>query len=108
MATIPERFERFHRENPHVYDTLVRLAREWVRTTGRHKIGIATLYERVRWEMAVTTSDADYKLNDAYRAYYARIIMLFESDLDGIFDLRDSGADDWLEEWKHRILAEKV
>ena len=106
MANIPERFEQFHRDNPHVYDILVRLAREWVTTTGRHKIGIATLYERVRWEIATTTSDADYKLNDAYRAYYARLIMLFEKDLSEIFEVRDSGADQWLEDWIGRIRDE--
>lgn len=28
--TLAERFEEFHRENPHVYRVLVKLAREWV------------------------------------------------------------------------------
>jgi hypothetical protein len=29
-ASISERFEEFHKTNPHVYRTLVRLAREWI------------------------------------------------------------------------------
>lgn len=90
------RFERFHEENPAVYATLVRLAREWVERTGRHKIGIATLYERVRWEIAITTTDPDFKINDHYRAYYARLIMQQEPDLAGLFDLRASEADQWI------------
>lgn len=53
--TMSDRFEKFHRDNPRVYATLVRLAREWIASTGRRKIGIATLYERVRWEIAITT-----------------------------------------------------
>lgn len=89
-------FERFHAANPRVYEVLVRLAREWVGRTGRHKLGIATLYERTRWEIALATSDPDFKLNNNFRAYYARLIMLREPDLDGLFDLRASEADEWI------------
>lgn len=89
-------FERFHTANPRVYEVLVRLAREWVGRTGRHKLGIATLYERTRWEIALATSDPDFKLNNNFRAYYARLIMLREPDLDGLFDLRASEADEWI------------
>ncbi len=89
-------FDRFHADNPKVYVTLVRLAREWVSRTGRHKLGIATLFERARWEIALSTTDADFKLNNSYRAYYARLIMLREPDLSGLFDLRASEADQWI------------
>ena len=90
------KFDAFHAANPHVYTTLVRLAREWVGRTGRHKLGIATLYERARWEIALNTSDADFRLNNDYRAYYARLIMAQERDLAGLFDLRTSKADSWI------------
>jgi hypothetical protein len=89
-------FDRFHADNPKVYETLVRLAREWVGRTGRHKLGIATLFERARWEIALATTDADFKLNNSHRAYYARLIMLREPDLAGLFDLRASEADQWI------------
>ena len=89
-------FDRFHADNPKVYETLVRLAREWVGRTGRHKLGIATLFERARWEIALATTDADFKLNNSYRAYYARLIMRREPDLSGLFDLRASEADQWI------------
>jgi hypothetical protein len=95
-ATIADRFEDFHRDNPRVYNTLVRLAREWVKTTGHGKLGIATLYERARWDIALETRSADYKLNNDFRAYYARLIMRRERDLDGLFDLRASAADAWI------------
>lgn len=89
-------FEQFHADNPRVYGTLVRLAREWVARTGRHKLGIKTLYERARWEIAIATSDPDYKLNNNYTAFYARLIMAQERDLAGMFDLRVSEADQWI------------
>lgn len=91
-----ERFEEFHRDNPVVYRTLVTLARQWVDQTGRHKMGINALVERTRWEVAITTSDPDFKINNSYAPYYARVIMRDEPDLDGIFDLRRSAADEWL------------
>jgi hypothetical protein len=94
--TAASKFTRFHNNNPEVYETLVRLAREWVRRTGRHKLGIASLFERTRWEIAIATSDADFKLNNNYRSWYARLIMHQEKDLIGIFDLRKSEADSWI------------
>ena len=89
-------FDRFHADNPRVYEVLVRLAREWVARFGSHKLGIATLYERTRWEISLATSDPDFKLNNNFRAYYARLIMLREPDLKGLFDLRSSEADEWI------------
>lgn len=96
-GSVSEQFERFHAENPGVYTTLVRLAREWIGHTGRHKLGIKTLYERARWEIALATSDPDYKLNNNYTAYYARLLMRENPDLAGLFDLRVSEADEWIE-----------
>lgn len=94
--TITDRFESFHRDNPKVYETLVRLAREWINRTGRRKLGIATLFERARWELSLATSDPEFKLNNTYRAYYARLLMAQEPDLAGLFDCRASEADDWI------------
>lgn len=91
-----ERFEEFHRDNPRVYETLVRLAREWVAAFGRRKLGLAALRERARWEIALSTSDPDYKINNNYTPYYARLLMLREPDLAGLFDLRASEADAWI------------
>ena len=91
-----DKFVEFHRENPHVYRVLVSLAREWVARSGNHKLGIKTLYERARWEIAMTTSDDDYKLNNTWTAFYARLIMQQEPDLAGLFDLRASEADEWI------------
>jgi hypothetical protein len=94
--SISTKFDQFHTENPRVYRILVRLAREWVTGTGRNKLGTKALFERARWEIAINTSDPDYKLNNNYTPFYARLIMYREIDLAGLFDLRVSEADDWL------------
>ena len=89
-------FDRFHSDNPRVYQVLVRLAREWVARFGGHKLGIATLYETARWQITLATNDAEFRLNNNWRSYYARLIMAQEPDLAGLFDLRASKADEWI------------
>lgn len=94
--TRAERFEVFHRENPAVYAVMVSLARQWVARTGRDRVGIAALFERARWEIALVTGDPDHKINNDYRAYYARLIMAQEPGLAGLFEVRRSAADEWI------------
>lgn len=95
--TSAQRFEKFHSENPHVYSLLVMLARRWMKSTGQHKLGIRTLWERMRWELQVTTSAEDYRLNDHYTSFYARLIANQEADLTHLFELRRSPeADAWI------------
>lgn len=96
--TLIERFEKFDSENPHIYPLLVRLCREWVRRTGRHKIGIAMLWEKLRWELSINTTESEPVLNNDYKAAYARLIMRREPDLAGLFDLRHSEFDEMLGE----------
>lgn len=86
--TIRHDFEIFHNKNPHVYAQLVKMAREWRRATDT-KLGIKTLYERLRWEYGLTGKDKHgFKLNNNYAPYYARLIMDENPDLQGMFDLR--------------------
>lgn len=86
--TLEHRFLEFHAANPHVYDRLVALARQ-AKRRGREKLGIAMIYEVVRWEHFMRTDDPEgYRLNNNWRAFYARLIMRREPDLAGIFDTR--------------------
>jgi hypothetical protein len=87
--TIRAKFEDFDAAHPEVYRALVRLARQWV-SAGHGKLGIATLFERLRWEwhIAGLTDRDGYKLNNNYRSHYARKIMAENFDLDGLFETR--------------------
>lgn len=98
--TPPERFEAFHAANPQVYRILVRLAREWIQRTGRHKIGIGALFKRARWKITISTSDPEFKLNNNFRAFYARLIMAEHTELADVFDLRASEADEWIHTYR--------
>lgn len=85
-------FEKFHAANPGVYVELRRLARQMIREG--HRFGIATIYEVARWEatLALRPGGSTLKLNNSYRAYYARMLMDREPDLAGIFKLRELGV----------------
>jgi hypothetical protein len=94
QAKSPEqRFTEFHAENPDVYVTLVRLARTKIQRTGCQKLGMQQLFEVLRWDVAMTTGDAEFKVNNNFAAHYARLIMRQEPDLAGRFEIRRSTAD---------------
>lgn len=95
MGPIEEAFWKWHAQNPQVYSELVSLARR-LRDRGHRKVGIGMLFEVLRWRHAMrTTGDADgFKLNNNYRALYARLIMEQEDDLAGMFELRALGSDE--------------
>ena len=91
--TIAQRFARFHQDNPQVYSMLVSLARD-LRARRSRKLGIGMLFEVLRWQYYVqTNSEEEYKLNNNYRAQYARLIMEQEPDLHEAFNTRPSQAD---------------
>jgi hypothetical protein len=82
-------FKDFHAEHPEVYWQLVKLARTW-QANGTAKLGIATLFEVLRWNSHLNPQrDSGYKLNNNYRALYARLIMEQEPDLNGLFEIRE-------------------
>lgn len=79
---------RFHLANPHVYDELVGMARE-AKSHGATKLGIGQMFEVLRWNVGIQTDTWDFKLNNNYRAFYARLIMGEEPDLEDIFETRE-------------------
>jgi hypothetical protein len=106
-AEIDAAFAAFHRENPDVYDELVRLART-AKERGRSRMSMRMLWEVLRYQRTLQIKgDGEYRLNNNYTSRYARLIMDREPDLEGMFELRGTGltksksADDCetLEEW---------
>jgi hypothetical protein len=91
--TIQERFEQFHRDNPHVYLELERLTYRWVRRNPGSRLGIGMLFEVMRWRagMRGTVGD-DYKLNNNFRSRYVRMLLDDHPDLEGLFELRELKA----------------
>lgn len=85
---IDEAFFAFHHTNPHVYDELVRRAREW-RDAGHDRCSIGMLFEVLRWDEGIRTTSGDgLKLNNNFRSRYVRIICANEPDLAPMFETR--------------------
>lgn len=86
--TIQQRFEEFHKENPHVYELLVRYA-DAVRERGWENYGIGAVFERIRWHIDIETKDdRGFKLNNDFRSRYARKLMQEHPRFYGLFRIR--------------------
>ena len=86
--TIADAFDEFHANNPQVFEELRRLALRAVRS-GHHQAGIGQLFEVLRWRHGLRTKGGgEFKLNNNFRAHYARALMQRERELAGFFELR--------------------
>jgi len=81
-----QKCERWLRENPHIYDEIVRLARE-VKRAGE-RTGMKAIFERIRWDVKIRSLGDKWKMNNDYTAPTARIVMEREPDLEGFFATR--------------------
>lgn len=86
--SIAEQFMAFHKHNPQVYQALRHLAINLV-ASGRKRGSINQLFEVLRYEYSLRTKGDEYKLNNNYRSYYARLLMNNEPALRGWFETRD-------------------
>jgi hypothetical protein len=89
MADLIERaFIKFHDDNPWVYVRLRDMALHMKRS-GRDSYGIAPLFEALRYEYDLQTISNDgLKLNNNYKALYARMIAKQEPELVEFFRMR--------------------
>jgi hypothetical protein len=85
-------FADYHAANPHVYAAMRRFALE-AKHAGRKHLGIGAVTERVRWETMVEGRGDSFKVNNNWRAFYARLLMEQEPELRGFFEVRRSKAD---------------
>tara|TARA_B100000131_G_scaffold196123_1_gene188528 strand:+ start:161 stop:529 length:369 start_codon:yes stop_codon:yes gene_type:complete len=86
------RFLVFHRDNPHVYQELKKLALG-LTNRGFSKYSIKGLFEVLRYNESIQTSGKDFKLNNNYTSLYARMLMQNEASLAGFFSTRMRGRD---------------
>jgi len=89
---IENRFWKFHYENQHVYQMFCRFCREMM-GAGYTVLSAGLIFERMRWETMILTNDPEFKLNNNYRAYYARLWMADHADTGCIFRIREVPSD---------------
>lgn len=85
--SLRERFAIFHARNPHVYEALRSLALR-MRHKGIKRYSIAGLFEILRYDYTMQTQGDEFKLSNSHRAFYARLLMEQEPQLEGFFELR--------------------
>lgn len=82
-------FWQFHDHHPEVYQALLRFSLDWRAKHGPDAhLGVAKLFEQVRWELHLQLGDQVPKLNNNHRAFYARLLMSRHQELEGLFILR--------------------
>jgi hypothetical protein len=86
-GSLQERFEEFNQNNPFVYSAIRSIAHD-LKRKGCKRVGIALIYERLRWLYFFQTSGEEYKLCNSYRAFYSRLLMKNDPDLKDFFTTR--------------------
>lgn len=88
--TNEEKFAQFHRQNPHVFELIERMAARKI-SEGATRIGIGHLCERLRYETTTQTVDAHstFRVNNTYRAFYARLLIEKHPQWQGIIATRE-------------------
>ena len=92
FTDLKEKFEEFHNQNPHVYKLLKQFTFQAIAKGHKH-YGIAALFERIRWHTGIETGDVDFKLNNNYKAFYARMFHKDHPEHDGFFRTRPARCD---------------
>lgn len=77
----------FHKANPRVYDLFKRFTFQVIRAGHQHYSADAVCH-RIRWHTSVETQGDDFKINNNYAAYYARLFMVEHPQHDGFFRTR--------------------
>lgn len=86
-SELDKKFWEFHEQNPQVFKKLEELALQ-AYTRGRKKIGIAMIFEVLRWNSNLETTGDNYKLNNNYKSRYVRILMEKHPEYKDLFEIR--------------------
>ena len=78
---------RFDQENPHIYVMFKELANE-AKRAGYGKYSANGIFEVMRWKRSIESNDKFFKMNNNYRAYYARKLMAEVKAFEGFFEVR--------------------
>lgn len=84
-----EKFLRFHTKYPQVYRLFEQFAKQLIEK-GHTSLGSKMIIERIRWEVATQSMDADgFKVNNNYTCYYSRLFMKNNPQHGDCFETRE-------------------
>jgi len=83
---LTEQFIEYHKSNPHVFELFKRFAYE-ARARWDH-FGAKAIYERLRWEADIYRESRQFKLNNNFPSFYARLLIFEDPSFKTFFELR--------------------
>jgi hypothetical protein len=90
--TIQEKFEIFHKNNPHVYKLILKYTKE-AYEAGYNHYSINGIFERIRWHVDIEIkSDEKFKLSNNFRSRYVRLFESRNPNMIGFFATRELKA----------------
>ena len=85
--SIAEGFKDFHEKNPHIYEAFESTVKKHLKQ-GRRKLSAKEIVNFIRWNGGFFKNDVDFKINDAYQSYYARLFVELNPDHKDVFSFR--------------------
>lgn len=85
------KFPAYHLQNPHLYDLFKKYTMEAI-SSGRNNFSAEAIINRMRWDSLVSGNDS-FKINNTYKAFYARMFMNEFVQHKGFFRTRKSKFD---------------
>lgn len=80
-------FEIFHKKNPHVFSAFEKQVLSAIER-GRKKVSAKLIINWIRWNEYLRTSDDNFRINDAYQSYYARLFVEKYTKHKEVFEFR--------------------
>ena len=83
-----EKFRDWYPSNIHVINAFEKEAFYLLNRGRRERYSIYTIREKLRWDSLVSESGQDYKLNNNFSPFIARILMFMNPGMKGMFSTR--------------------
>lgn len=80
-------FVQYHKDNPHVFREFEAQTLKAIRS-GKTKLSAKMIVNWIRWNEYLKTTDQNFRINDAFHSYYARLFASLHPEHEGIFEFR--------------------
>jgi len=86
-VSIREGFKSFNEANPHIFKAFENQALVAIKK-GKKKLSAKLIINWIRWNEYLESTDRNFRINDAYQSYYARLFIGKHPHYKNIFELR--------------------
>lgn len=85
--SIRDGFAEYHKKNPHVFATFEREALAAI-AAGNKKLSSKLIINYIRWNEIRESTGKNFRINDAYQSYYARLFVTKHPEHIDVFNFR--------------------